>query len=84
MTAWHTPIVVHPPAPEGGRHVTVRGRAVGLAHSDHDLIRLLRSAGLGESDMTLDDPHLVEWRGAGPHVWHTAGPDKPSPHHPVA
>lgn len=84
MTAWHTPIVVHPPAPEGGRHITVRGRAVGLAHSDQDLIRLLRSAGLGESDTTLDDPHLVEWRGAGAHVWHTTGPDEPSPHRPVA
>ncbi|MFF2502883.1 hypothetical protein ACFVTY_05785 [Streptomyces sp. NPDC058067] len=84
MTAWHTPIVVHPLAPEGGRHVTVRGRAVGLAHSDQDLIRLLRAAGLGEADMTLDDPHLVEWRGAGPHVWHPAEPGEPSPHHPVA
>ncbi|MFE1956356.1 MULTISPECIES: hypothetical protein [Streptomyces] len=78
MTAWQTPIVVHPPAPEGGRHVTVRGRPVGLAHSDRDLTELLRRAGLGEADTTLDDPHLVEWRGAGPHVWHAAGTDGPS------
>ncbi|NEB77950.1 hypothetical protein G3I40_22420 [Streptomyces sp. SID14478] len=78
MTPWHAPIVVHPPAPGGGRHVTVRGRAAGLAHSDGDLTELLRRTGLGEADTTLDDPHLVEWRGAGPHVWHTTGPDGPS------
>ncbi|WP_327668707.1 MULTISPECIES: hypothetical protein [unclassified Streptomyces] len=74
MTRWHAPIVVHPPAPAGGRHVSVRGQALGLAHSDTDLTELLRRAGFGESDVTLDDPHLVEWRGAGPHVWHTTGP----------
>lgn len=83
MTPWHAPIVVHPPAPEGGRHVTVRGSAVGLAHSDGDLTRLLRRAGLGAADLTLDDPHLVEWRGAGPHVWHVPGADGPSARHAV-
>ncbi|MFJ8821202.1 hypothetical protein ACIREE_05405 [Streptomyces sp. NPDC102467] len=76
MTRWQTPIVVHPPAPEGGRHVTVRGQAAGLAHDDADLTELLRRAGLGEADVTLDDPHLVEWRGAGPHVWHIHGSDE--------
>ncbi|MEV5610731.1 hypothetical protein [Streptomyces sp. NPDC052225] len=83
MTPWHAPIVVHPLAPEGGRHVTVRGQAVGLAHSDADLTRLLGRAGLGSADLTLDDPHLVEWRGAGPHVWHTTGPDGASARHEV-
>ncbi|MEV0253844.1 hypothetical protein AB0H82_06125 [Streptomyces sp. NPDC050732] len=66
--AWQSPIVVHPPAADGGRRVTVRGREVGVARSDHELTELLRRAGLGEADMALDDPHLVEWRG-GPHVW---------------
>ncbi len=83
MTPWQAPIVVQPPAPEGGRHVTVRGRAVGLAHSDQDLTELLRRAGLGAADLTLDDPHLVEWRGAGPHVWHGAGSAGPPTRHDV-
>ncbi|OAH11063.1 hypothetical protein [Streptomyces jeddahensis] len=67
--AWKAPIVVHPPAAGGGRRVTVRGHAVGTAHSDRDLVEFLRRAGLGEADIALDDPHLVEWRGARPHVW---------------
>ncbi|WP_369217381.1 hypothetical protein [Streptomyces flavofungini] len=65
---WQSPIVVHPPAADGGRRVTVRGREAGTAHSDADLVALLRRAGLGEADVALDDPHLVEWRG-GRHVW---------------
>ncbi|MGW7069344.1 hypothetical protein ACWGII_14710 [Streptomyces sp. NPDC054855] len=66
---WQTPIIVHPPASDGGRRVTVRGRAVGVARDDHDLVEFLRRAGLGDADMALDDPHLVEWRGGAAHVW---------------
>ncbi|MFJ2770368.1 hypothetical protein [Streptomyces sp. NPDC087300] len=66
--AWQTPIVVHPPAADGGRRVTVRGRDVGVARDDRDLVEFLRRAGLGDADIALDDPHLVEWRG-GPHAW---------------
>ncbi|MEV0318024.1 hypothetical protein ACIBKX_07155 [Streptomyces sp. NPDC050658] len=67
--AWQTPIVVHPPAPDGGRRITVRGELVGVAHDDRDLVEFLRRSGLGDADMALDDPHLVEWRGSGAHVW---------------
>ncbi|MBA2947028.1 hypothetical protein [Streptomyces himalayensis] len=67
--AWKAPIVVHPPAAGGGRQVSVRGQAVGIAHSDRELVGLLRRVGLSEADMALDDPHLVEWRGGRPHVW---------------
>ncbi|MFI1678013.1 hypothetical protein [Streptomyces sp. NPDC020607] len=66
--AWQSPIVVHPPAADGGRQVTVRGEDAGVARSDEGLTELLRRAGLGEADIALDDPHLVEWRG-GRHVW---------------
>ncbi|QEV21536.1 hypothetical protein [Streptomyces alboniger] len=66
--AWQTPIVIHPPAADGGRRVTVRGQDAGVAHGDRDLVEFLRRAGLDEADIALDDPHLVEWRG-GPHVW---------------
>ncbi|MEV0113746.1 hypothetical protein AB0H77_10940 [Streptomyces sp. NPDC050844] len=74
MAAWQTPIIVHPPASDGGRRVTVRGRTVGVAHDDRDLVEFLRRTGLGDADMALDDPHLVEWRGGGPHVWAAAPP----------
>ncbi|MFE0133198.1 hypothetical protein ACFWY6_16740 [Streptomyces sp. NPDC059037] len=74
MAAWQTPIVVHPPASDGGRQVTVRGRTVGVAHDDRDLVEFLRRTGLGDADMALDDPHLVEWRGGGPHVWAATPP----------
>ncbi|MBW5425694.1 hypothetical protein GKQ77_29735 [Streptomyces sp. BG9H] len=65
---WQSPIIIHPPAADGGRRVTVRGQDAGVAHGDRDLVEFLRRAGLGEADIELDDPHLVEWRG-GPHVW---------------
>lgn len=67
--AWQAPIVVDPPHPEGGRPVSVRGRPLGHAHSDRELVELLRGAGLDEGDIALDDPHLVRWRGTGPHRW---------------
>ena len=41
---WQTPIIVHPPAPDGGRRVTVRGQAVGVARDDRDLVEFLRRA----------------------------------------
>ncbi|NGN65469.1 hypothetical protein G5C51_16390 [Streptomyces sp. A7024] len=67
--AWQAPIIVHPPSPSGGRRVTVRGQILGLAHDDRDLVEFLRRAGLEDADMSLDDPHLIEWRGASPHQW---------------
>ncbi|NBE56183.1 hypothetical protein [Streptomyces boluensis] len=70
--AWQTPIVVHPPEARDGRPVSVRGAPLGNAHSDRELVELLRAAGLDEADIALDDPHLVEWRGAGPHQWQPA------------
>ncbi|MFK4070285.1 hypothetical protein [Streptomyces sp. NPDC029674] len=66
--AWQSPIVVHPPAADGARRITVRGQDLGVARGDRELRELLRRAGFGEADMALDDPHLVEWRGA-PHGW---------------
>ncbi|MEU9235566.1 hypothetical protein [Streptomyces subrutilus] len=68
------PIVVHRPAPDGGRQVTLHRdgheEPLGLARSDHDLIVFLEAAGVIEPDNVLDDPQLVEWRGARPHQWH--------------
>ncbi|MFI6106581.1 hypothetical protein [Streptomyces sp. NPDC051310] len=70
--ARQAPVVVHRPSPGGGRRVTVRGQIVGLAHNDADLLEFLRRAGLDESDISLDDPHLVEWRGGRAHQWEAA------------
>ncbi|QGV81764.1 hypothetical protein [Streptomyces ficellus] len=70
--AWQAPVVVHRPSPGGGRRVTVRGQIVGLAHNDADLVEFLRRAGLDEADISLDDPHLVEWRGGRAHHWEAA------------
>ncbi|MFM9369884.1 hypothetical protein [Streptomyces sp. Da 82-17] len=66
---WQPPIVVHPFTSEGERPISVRGSHIGHARSDHELLEVLRAAGLDEADAALDDPHLVEWRGPGPHVW---------------
>ncbi|MFE2112026.1 hypothetical protein ACFXAY_01350 [Streptomyces microflavus] len=65
----HAPIVVHRPSATGGRRVTVRGRILGLAYSDHDLIVFLADAGLLDPDLLLDDPAWVEWRGGRAHEW---------------
>lgn len=64
------PIIVHPPSPSGGRRVTTRdGTILGLANGPADLTEFLRRAGLGQHDVALDDPALVEWRGGGPERW---------------
>ncbi|MFV0130998.1 hypothetical protein ACLGI4_25380 [Streptomyces sp. HMX112] len=70
--AQQAPVVVHRPAADGGRRVTVRGRIVGLAHNDADLVEFLRRTGLEEADSALDDPTLVEWRGGRAHQWEAA------------
>ncbi|WP_405391084.1 hypothetical protein OG596_26450 [Streptomyces sp. NBC_01102] len=68
----HPPIVVHQLSATGGRRVTARGRILGLAHSDHDLVVFLEAAGLQDPDEVLDDPAWVEWRGGRAHEWDAA------------
>jgi hypothetical protein len=66
-------VVVHPPQPDGGRQVTIRGEPVGTAYHLLDLVELMRLAGLPEADTTIDDPELIDWRGGGPKVWTASG-----------
>lgn len=66
------PIVVHPPSPTGGRRITARGRILGLAHSDHDLVVFLEGAGLHDPELLMDDPGWVEWRGGPAHRYEGA------------
>lgn len=63
------PVIVQPPGPDGGRQVTIRGEVAGTAYHLLDLIEFLRRQGLPESNTTLDDPDLIEWRGGGPQTW---------------
>ncbi|GGN86534.1 hypothetical protein GCM10011579_078440 [Streptomyces albiflavescens] len=67
------PVVVHPPQPDGGRRVTIRGEPVGTAYHVLDVVEFLRREGLPEADTTIDDPELIEWRGGGPKVWTAPG-----------
>ncbi|MEU6347041.1 hypothetical protein ABZ883_39560 [Streptomyces sp. NPDC046977] len=67
--------VVHGPSPRGGRLVTmhradcVEDDYVGTAFSEHDLLLILRSAGLPDPELVVDDPRWVEWQGAAAHRW---------------
>jgi hypothetical protein len=63
------PVTVHPPGPDGGRRVTIRGEVVGTAYHLLDVVELMRRGGLPESDTTVDDPELIEWCGGGPLAW---------------
>lgn len=69
MVARHAPVVVHPPGPEAGRRVTIRGEQVGTAYHLLDVVEFLRHAGLPEAHMGIDDPDLVEWRGGDSRMW---------------
>ena len=67
--AGNPPIVVHRISASGGRRVTVRGRIMGLAHSDHDVLKLVEQAGISGNEDLLADPTLVEWAGGRPHQY---------------
>ncbi|NBM17005.1 hypothetical protein GUY61_15520 [Streptomyces sp. GC420] len=60
---------MHPPAPLGGRRVTVDGEVIGLAHSLKELTEFLREAGIGLTEEELATSPLIEWRGGGPYEW---------------
>ncbi|MEV4331484.1 hypothetical protein AB0K02_13240 [Streptomyces sp. NPDC049597] len=66
--AGNPPIVVHRISPSGGRRVTVRGRIMGLAHSDEEVLELVRSSG-ETGTVVLEDPTWVEWTGGRPHQY---------------
>ncbi|MFE1949989.1 hypothetical protein ACFW9D_05905 [Streptomyces sp. NPDC059524] len=66
------PIIVHPPLGTGGRRVTARGRILGLAYSDADVIEFLRRAGLDDPEPLLDDPAWVKWKGGRAHHYEAA------------
>lgn len=70
--AGNPPIVVHRISASGGRRVTVRGRIMGLAQSDDEVLDLVGRAGLDRTADLLADPTMVEWAGGRPHQYRRA------------
>ncbi|MFF7213047.1 hypothetical protein ACFZAU_21305 [Streptomyces sp. NPDC008238] len=62
-------VIVYPPSDTGGRHVRVDGEILGVAYDMRDFLEFLRRAGVNPLEVSVTDPDLVEWRGAGPSVW---------------
>lgn len=70
------PVVVHRPSPSGGRRVSLRRDGhdafLSTAHSDHDLVVILESAGITDPAHVLDQPQWVEWRDGPAHDFRAA------------
>ncbi|MEU6259664.1 hypothetical protein [Streptomyces sp. NPDC047043] len=64
------PIVIYPPAEDGGRRVRAADHFLGMAYGLLDIVEFLRLAGLEDvdEDWVRQSP-LIEWRGGGPEVW---------------
>jgi hypothetical protein len=64
-------VVVHPVDVEPGdrpfRRVDIRGRSVGHAYHQADVVEFMRRAGLDPD--RIAEPGMVEWRGGGPEEW---------------
>ncbi|MFI0510849.1 hypothetical protein RKD19_007979 [Streptomyces canus] len=64
------PIVIYPPAEDGGRRVRVGDRFVGLAYGLLDVVEFLRRIGLDDVDeVWVQQSALIEWRGGGAKNW---------------
>jgi len=64
------PIVIYPPAEDGGRRVRVDDRFLGMAYGLLDIVEFLRLAGLEDVDeVWVRHSGLIEWRSGGPDGW---------------
>ncbi|MER5374792.1 hypothetical protein [Streptomyces sp. NPDC002553] len=64
------PVVVYPPAADGGRRVRVADQFLGMAYGLLDVAEFLRRAGIEDADETyVETSGLIEWRGGGADMW---------------
>ncbi|MFC9132509.1 hypothetical protein ACFT4A_37525 [Streptomyces sp. NPDC057099] len=64
------PVVVYPPAVDGGRRVRVDDQFLGIAYGLLDVAEFLRRAGIEDADAAYAaSSGLIEWRGGGPATW---------------
>ncbi|MFD9465656.1 hypothetical protein [Streptomyces sp. NPDC060027] len=64
------PVVVYPPAADGGRRVRVAARFVGMAYTLVDIAEFLGRAGVDEVEASdVRGADWIEWRGGGPGLW---------------
>lgn len=64
------PIVIYPPAEDGGRRIRIDDQFVGMAYGLLDIVEFLRLAGLDDvDDDWVRTTGLIEWRGGGPDAW---------------
>lgn len=64
------PVVVYPPAADGGRRVRVDNQFLGMAYGLLDIAEFLRRAGIEDADPAfVESSALIEWRGVGPDQW---------------
>ncbi|MGW6924463.1 hypothetical protein ACWGA9_24780 [Streptomyces sp. NPDC054950] len=64
------PVVVYPPAEEGGHRMRVDGEILGRAYGLRDIAEFLRRAGIEDVDEDyVAASGLIEWRGGGPDAW---------------
>jgi hypothetical protein len=67
------PVVIYPPAEDGGRRVRAGDRFLGMAYGlldVADFLRGVRGVGFDDADeASVAASELIEWRGGGPDVW---------------
>ncbi|MFI6014157.1 hypothetical protein ACIBAG_36090 [Streptomyces sp. NPDC051243] len=64
------PVVVYPPAEDGGRRVRADEHFLGMAYGLLDVADFLRRTGIEDADPEyVRRSGLIEWRGGGPDVW---------------
>ncbi|MGC9539649.1 hypothetical protein [Streptomyces sp. UG1] len=64
------PVIVYPPAEDGGRRVRADDHFLGMAYGLLDIAEFLRQAGIEDADPAyVRQSALIEWRGGGPDVW---------------
>ncbi|KPI32540.1 MULTISPECIES: hypothetical protein [unclassified Streptomyces] len=70
------PVVIYPPAADGGRRVRAGDHFLGMAYGLLDVAEFLRETGLNDADEAyVESSPLIEWRGGGPKTWEH-GPDR--------